>query len=347
MTNPAIARLKKWHAARLSRSASKEPRLPPSSNVRVAPVVPAPRRRSDRREIRFHLNGHIGDAVVGVYVACGLADAGYMAVLSCRRAAWLVGCVHPGVAVIYSRDNAEGDPDANSDYRGQCVAGSRREGSRVKWYCDRIAAAAAIPRFSPSRPETVIVPRPVLGTGYVLLCPLSSNSAREWPITRWRELAARLLVDGWRVCSTGDENEAKRLEKLFDGMPVESYAGNPTAWALSAVANATLVVSNDSGMAHLAGLYAVPALAVMSHLTADFVFGEVAPTVRGVHPDASDWACSPCGWQHDRGYSKWRCERCPALASIDARVVPLPVLAKHELNTGLGIRSSSLIGPGE
>lgn len=295
--------------------------------------------------IHFHLSAHgIGDAVVGLYAACGLADTGRHVVFHCRQSHWLAGVSHPGVTVQPWAGTDHGH-DANADYGGQLRAGSSGTcSSRGQWYADRIAHGAGVPQFAPSRPQAVARPAPVLTPGYVLVAPFAAWGSRNWP--HFPELVRRM--SGRRVVVIGSRKQYERLTTTFGGMPstVSWHWGMPPEWVLSAVANADHVYGNDSGIPHLAGLHGVATTAVVSHLTGDFLFRE-SPSVRAVSPDRALWPCSPCGWQRGRGYTRSCDAECKALTSIDAGRVPLPVLPQHELNRRLHVREQSLVGAGE
>lgn len=290
--------------------------------------------------VHFHLSAHgIGDAVVGLYAACGLADAGYSAVFHCRQSHWLAGVSHPGVAVLPHR--GDHGADGNLDYQGQLRAGARGEGTRAGWYCDRVADLSGIPRFSPSRPAVVATPAPVLPTGYTLVAPFSNWKTRDYP--HWAGVVGR--VRG-RVVIIGTRKDAEKFPALFGSLSssVSWHWGQPPAWVLAAVANADHVYGNDSGVVHLAGLHGVPATAVTAHLPGPFLFAE-APTVRSVSPEG--WRCSPCGWQRARGYHRGCDTRCAAMASVGPGRIPLPVLPQHELNRALHVGEQRLVGAGE
>lgn len=260
--------------------------------------------------IHFHLSAHgIGDAVVGLYAACGLADTGREVVFHCRRWEWLAGVSHPGVTVEPWR--ADIGINANGDYRSQeRSAMSDTCRTRGQWYCDHISRAAGISTFSPSRPDVVMRPEPVIQPGYTLIAPYThADRSREWADHGWRDLLTRL--NPRRVVAVGENMRRPRLRTTFAGHEV--YLSKPTAFVLSLVANADFVYGVDSGVSHLAGLYGVPGAVVMIGFPFRFVFGE-APSLTGRGPN-------DC--------------------------LPLPVLPQHELNRTLHVREQSLVGAGE
>lgn len=260
--------------------------------------------------IHFHLSAHgIGDAVVGLYAACGLADTGREVVFHCRRWEWLAGVSHPGVTVEPWR--ADIGIDANGEYRSQersAIGGTCR--TRGQWYCDHISRASGIPSFTPSRPECVVRPEPVTQPGYVLIAPYThADRSREWSDQGWRDLVGRLAPR--RVVAVGENLRRPRLRTTFAGCEV--HVGKSPAFVLSLVANAGFVYGVDSGVSHLAGLYGVPGVVVMVGFPFGFVFGEAA-SLEGRGP---------------------------------ADRIPLPVLSQHELNSRLHVREQSLVGVGE
>lgn len=119
-----------------------------------------------------------------------------------------------------------------------------------------------------------------LGTAYedrVLLFPRSHDINREWPIAHWINLEATLKAAGYKttIMIPDDDLSAKRAAGLVgpivSGLPADKLAG--------AMLNARVVVSNDSGPAHLAGLLGVPAIVVGGILDIEKIYG-CYPTVR-------------------------------------------------------------------
>lgn len=260
----------------------------------------------------------LGDAVSGLYAACGLADALREPVAyHARHADWLAGVSHPWLAVV--RYAVPVGADASDDYDGELAAASAGTcPSRVQWYCDRLAAQLRVPPFAGARPSKVVRPAPVVAPGYTLLAPFSANSSREWQGQNWTAMAKSLVADGRRVVAVGGPGQGGRLAATFGGVPaVACHSDRPASWVLSLVANADRVYGNDSGLVHVAGLHAVPAVAVMTHMRPEFVFGDTAPAVAGVGADEAVWQCQGCAWR-GRKYMPVCRHGCGALISITA-----------------------------
>ena len=98
---------------------------------------------------------------------------------------------------------------------------------------------------------------PMLGAGapYVVLNPGSNEFGRRWPVTGYADLAASFLGRGYRVAVVGKAEE-QDWERAFDAM-----AGDPGFFDLTGrtkvpqlldlLNHAALVVTNDTGPAHL------------------------------------------------------------------------------------------------
>lgn len=88
--------------------------------------------------------------------------------------------------------------------------------------------------------------------------------SRQWPVGRFAEVAAALTAAGHQVVLTGSESERPRAEAVAQAarLPAESIlAGRLGLQEFAAViAHARLVVSADTGAAHLASAYAVPSV---------------------------------------------------------------------------------------
>jgi len=271
----------------------------------------------------FHSSGlGIGDAVCAYYAACGLADAAKKEVkFKCRHPDWFRFVSHPGVTV---ERHVPLGPNCNADYERQLqVAAEKLCSSRPQFLCDNLAKSFRLPPFKPAVPLKVIKPAPPPGIdpGYVVVAPFSLHSSREWPPVRWRELVLKLTQTGHRVIAIDGPGDGRRLKGLFGATPITWFWGNHPEWVVALLANASLVIGNDSGMAHVAGLMRVPTRAIMTHVTPEYVFSP-AQSVEGISPEG--WPCQGCNWQPARGFRPDCSRVCKALVSIGVDRVLYP-----------------------
>lgn len=130
---------------------------------------------------------------------------------------------------------------------------------------------------------------------YVCLHPGASRPANRWPPERFAAVGDRLVSAGHRVVLTGSPAEGPVTAAVASAMtaPVVDLAGRTSVVTLAAVlAGARLVVSNDTGAAHVAAAVQAPGVVVF-HAGGDPA--RWAPLDRTRHrvvapePGAGDW----------------------------------------------------------
>jgi len=263
-----------------------------------------------------HAPGGIGDAVVAYYAACGLANAGYRVHFHTYHPDWFAFFEHPGVTVL--RD-VKGVIDCGGDYDYQLqMVSERKRFTRGQFYADAIAMQAEIDRFAPARPKTFAPAASPIPAGKIIVSPFSSEHARTYPAFRWREIVRKLTAAGESVIALGSLTDAARLHEMFHNLDITWHYGMTPNWVMSALASAKLVIGNDSGITHCAGLAGVPTLAIMAQLTPEVVFGD-APSVRGIVPGG--WACYGCAGKAPRYRGDPCAVKCDALFSVEPAAV--------------------------
>lgn len=130
-------------------------------------------------------------------------------------------------------------------------------------------------------PENLLLHRPSLASaapGAVVVHPGAASGARRWPAQRYAALARALAVDH-RVVVTGGPAEHARAAEVAQGagLPQDAVLTSLDLIGLAAlVAEASLVVCGDTGVAHLASAYATPSVVL---------FGPTPPTLWGPPED--------------------------------------------------------------
>jgi len=220
----------------------------------------------------------IGYAVLACYAARGYGPS----ILHTKHSDWLSCISDPDLIVKPWRRT---DCPIYDAYQDELLATRDGAMSRAEWYSSRISHHAGLNPKSPSRPSVSIV-----GKDFpVMIFPGSAWSGREWPLEHWVRLA-RLVARSVPVAVlTIDEQKAR----IFSCTPVSFYWGQSPQWILDRMAGCPLVIGNDSGMVHLAGLLGKPALAIHAQIRPEVLYKE-SGSVISVIPDSS---CCGCHFQ--------------------------------------------------
>ncbi|MDQ0664303.1 ADP-heptose:LPS heptosyltransferase [Arthrobacter ulcerisalmonis] len=148
------------------------------------------------------------------------------------------------------------------------------------------------------------------GQPLVVIHPGATDPRRRWPADKFAELAASCAADGSRVVIVGDSSEqdlAEGIARRAASTAVRSLAGALDMAGLVAVlAEAAVVVANDSGPRHLAQALGVPTVGI-------FWAGNVinaGALGRSLHRLHASWvtACPTCGI--DVTQVGWTAPRC-------------------------------------
>jgi ADP-heptose:LPS heptosyltransferase len=117
--------------------------------------------------------------------------------------------------------------------------------------------------------------------GAVIVHPGASAAARRWPARSFAAVARAVADAGYEVAVTGTPAEAPLCRAVVEGSGrrVDVFAGTTTVEQLAAtVACAAAVITNDTGVAHLASAYGTPSVVL---------FGPVPPAAWG--PPRKPW----------------------------------------------------------
>lgn len=300
-------------------------------------------------EFRLDAKG-IGDAICGVYTACGLADRGHLVTFHAKHLEWLKWFSHPNLTLV-----SEKDPkvfNANAGYPEQLEASRTKKcESRSLWYMQNIHGLHPVIKGKPqpARPYKILPPGSKddqLPEKYVLLAPFSAYEDRQWLMQHWRMLAKILMSEGHNVIVIGASGHADVLKQAFTKTGVRFFWGQSPEWTVNAIRHADILIGNDSGPAHVAGLYETKAIALCGQIDGHFVYRH-SPSVIPVHPP-EHVPCAPCHWKPEGGFTNMCNQTCSALQLIS----PFEVanLALKEINESIerkaGKREADLPGQG-
>ena len=188
---------------------------------------------------------------------------------------------------------------------------------------DEASRAAALQKFG------LTLDRPVLA-----LCPGAEfGEAKRWPAEHYAKVAEIKIRQGWQVWLFGSKNDHPGgetiRERLIPGLreEVSNLAGQTSlAEAIDLMSAATAVVSNDSGLMHVAAALNRPLVAVYGSTSPQFT----PPLAEQVEIVRLGLECSPC-FERTCRFGHYDCLRqLMPRAVIEAldRLVPQPVEVK-------------------
>lgn len=165
----------------------------------------------------------------------------------------------------------------------------------------------------------------------VIVHPGAAAPARRWPVDRFSRVARHLARLGCRVVVTGAPDERPLGEAVARACPeVDVQTGRTDlAGLIDLVAGARLVVSGDTGVAHLASALAVASVTL---------FGPSSPAVWGPPPDGLHtvlWAGrtgDPHGSSPDPGLLAITPD--DVIAAVEARLRGGPARGRATRSTG-------------
>jgi heptosyltransferase-2 len=125
------------------------------------------------------------------------------------------------------------------------------------------------------------------------IAPATRWATKRWPLARFAELAASAVREGAEILLLGGPADRGVLDEIGRELGpalIGDTAGCTVAGLAAAIAACNVVISNDSGPAHLAAALGRP-LVVLFGPTAP---GRWAPTGKAVRVLYENLSCSPC-----------------------------------------------------
>ena len=123
--------------------------------------------------------------------------------------------------------------------------------------------------------------------------PGAASGSRRWPAERWAEVARALAEDGHRVVVTGTPGEQELVDAVAGAARAVAATDLSVAELFGLVAPARLVLSGDTGTAHVASAFGTPSVVLC---------GPVSPARWGPPPRRRHrvlWPTSDPGYRGD------------------------------------------------
>lgn len=273
-----------------------------------------------------HYDG-MGDAVIYCWMAHSARAAGQNVKVNIRRwpdIGYIFGLTGDMMTLSpserYFADKGSGSPHWHYEQQvvEACLKDTTAEGgiqSRFDAWCQ----AHGLGKLTPVRPPYVEHSKPAewaetewtnrdAATGHSLRVLVGAGCAwpnRKWPMGYYVDLAQWLAHDEkCNVVGIGSADDCK-------GMPY-AYWGSSILNTAALIRRADLVVTNDTGLAHVAGTIGVPTVAICGPTRPEVIFAHM-PEVTGFRMDPATVPCVGCHFGGDRGYRAACATGCEAL----------------------------------
>jgi ADP-heptose:LPS heptosyltransferase len=116
---------------------------------------------------------------------------------------------------------------------------------------------------------TLAVPAAAVPAGVTIIHPGAKSPSRRWPADRYASVARQLRSAGHQVVITGSAAEHDLCVRVADaaGLPGDAVPSTSLGELAALVARARLLISGDTGIAHLATAYATPSVVLFGPMS--------------------------------------------------------------------------------
>lgn len=130
------------------------------------------------------------------------------------------------------------------------------------------------------------------------ICPGAEfGQSKQWPAEHYAELAAEMVDRGWQVWLFGSPKDQQMAEAIQGHIPLEQQSSfrnlagkTDLSEAIDLMSLATAVVSNDSGLMHIAAALGIAVVGIYGSTSPDFT----PPLADRVKLLALELDCRPC-----------------------------------------------------
>ncbi len=267
------------------------------------------------RIIDLQDNG-IGDAVVACWIVSSASAVGEKVFINPRATSEVMKILGIGSSCV---TDIPSEPWSRSERVGHLYEYrflSMRRGSRFDSWCESLGLGGikpVRPKYREEANDEIWAKEQwnkLDSSGEkvrIAVFPEVEYKVRQWPIAYYMDLIFRLKSEGCSVATLARE------QATIEYMQCDWWAGFAVSKVAAMIKLADIVISNDSGPAHLAGSIGTKAIAVCGITDGKIVFAH-DKNVYPVSLGHDDLECMPCHFSTERGYRK-ACELggCQAL----------------------------------
>jgi heptosyltransferase-2 len=138
------------------------------------------------------------------------------------------------------------------------------DGRGLDLFLPDVAGAFASPRVNEGETEN---------ERRIVLCPGARHATKRWPAERWSALGGLLRAEGYRILVAGSGRERELVAQVANGIEnALSVTGKTIREVTALFQHSTAVISNDSGLMHLAAGLDKPVVALFGPTVPEFGF---------------------------------------------------------------------------
>jgi heptosyltransferase II len=126
----------------------------------------------------------------------------------------------------------------------------------------------------------------------VVLAPGAVGASKRWPSAAYAALTRRLLAEGLAVWVLGGPDEKALANEIVGNTAARDLTGHDLRNAILALASASVAVSNDSGLLHVAAALGTPSIGIFGP-TSPWHWAPLNPLAATVET-ATELSCRPC-----------------------------------------------------
>jgi heptosyltransferase-2 len=130
------------------------------------------------------------------------------------------------------------------------------------------------------------------GRPVVALAPGAVGPSKRWPAASYADLARRLAAEGNWIWVIGGPEEKELAAEIAANADIRDLTGPDLRNAILALAAATVAVSNDSGLLHVAAALGTPAIGIFGPTSA-WHWAPLNPIAAAIET-AAELPCRPC-----------------------------------------------------
>lgn len=150
---------------------------------------------------------------------------------------------------------------------------------------------------------------------------------KEWPFERWRELARWLNDKGFMVYLTGGHGDRRRAEEFiatcqWKDRRIESVAGLDFITLIRMIENASIVVSIDTSITHIAGALGTKILSLHGHSSSKR-WGPIGPRTESIDSPLPGSGYMNWGADSNRQKAQLKCMEAISLQEVVAKVATM------------------------